>query len=324
MRHYQLTSNLNLDDSRVAIGIFDGVHLGHQSIIKSLVRDAIKVNSPTVALTFYPHPKKVLHGVSGQFYLTSPDERAELISNLGVDYVITQLFDESFSKTSAFDFMKRLHNHLDMKSLFVGEDFALGKDREGNIEVLKRIGEDLGYTVNVVSPKSLNGSVISSSMVRKALIEGDVEYARTLLGRPYHLDGKVIPGDGRGRQLGIPTANIDVWDEKLLPKVGVYACEVLFEGKILGSVTNIGVRPTFDSSSLTTRVETHILDFDRDIYGTNLRLQFLKRLRDEIRFKDVHHLVNQILQDTVTARDILKFEQEGEPQKDNEGVFGSS
>jgi riboflavin kinase/FMN adenylyltransferase len=313
-----------LDDSLIAIGIFDGVHLGHQSIIEKLVNDSKKVNSPSVVLTFFPHPKKVLHGISGQFYLSSPDERAELISDLGVDYVITQLFDESFSKTSALDFVKKLHNHLDMKSLYVGDDFALGKDREGNVEVLKRIGEDLGYTVNVVNSVSLDGLVISSSMVRKSLIDGDVEYARKLLGHPYQVDGKVIPGDGRGRKLGIPTANIDVWGEKVLPKVGVYVCEVLLDGHIFGSVTNIGVRPTFDSGSLMTRVETHILDFDRDLYGTNLRLQFLKRLRDEIRFKDVQHLVNQIIQDTRSARDFLKLEKEERLQKDNETVFRSS
>ncbi|MFN2176990.1 MAG: bifunctional riboflavin kinase/FAD synthetase [Anaerolineales bacterium] len=311
MQHFQSISDLFLEESWIAIGIFDGVHLGHQSIIRNLVTGATSAGSPSVVVTFFPHPKKVLYGISGQFYLTSPEERAELLSDLGVDYVITQLFDEKFSKTSAVAYMRKLHDHLKMKCLNIGVDFALGRDREGNIELLEKIGNDLGYSVNVVSPKSFNGLVISSSMIRNALLSGDVAYSHELLGHPYQVDGVVIPGDGRGRLLGIPTANVDVWEEKLLPKVGVYACRVLLEGSSFGAVTNIGVRPTFDSDSLATRVETHILNFDRDLYGKKLRIQFLKRLREEIRFKDVQKLIEQILCDIESTKEILKIEREG-------------
>lgn len=312
MQHYQSISDINLEDSWVAIGIFDGVHSGHQSIINYLVAGALKAGSPSVVLTFFPHPKKVLHGASGQFYLTSPTEKAELIGNLGVDYVITQLFDEKFSKTSASAFMNKLHASLKIKKLNVGIDFALGRDREGSINVLKNIGKKLGYSVNVIQPKSLNGSVISSSAIREKLLDGNVEYARELLGHPYQVDGEVIPGDGRGRLIGIPTANLDVWGEKLLPKAGVYACDVLLEGSVFGAVTNIGIRPTFESESVMTRVETHILNLDDDVYGKKLRLKFLKLLRDEIRFENIDQLVEQIFRDIESAKGIIKVEREGE------------
>jgi riboflavin kinase/FMN adenylyltransferase len=234
--------------------------------------------------------------------LTTSEERASLLGNLGVDVVITHPFDLQVAATSARDFMNNLNTKLDIEQLMVGYDFALGKDRSGDVEVLTAMGEEFGYAVTAIPPIKINGEVISSSLIRKSIFEGQVVRAAQLLGRAYRITGEVIPGDGRGRAIGIPTANLKLWNDRAVPAAGVYVCHANIQGKTLGAVTNIGIRPTFKPQSDLTWVETHILDFSENIYGQEIQLDFITRLRDEQRFPDIQTLVDQIHTDIATAR----------------------
>jgi len=310
MRYYRSLSQLHLKDTWLTIGSFDGVHLGHQALAHHIISKAHASSVPSVVLTFHPHPASVLRNRSGQYYLTTPEERANLLGDLGVDYVVTQVFDKHVARTPAFEFLEFLYKHLQMKGLCVGEDFALGRDREGDILALKAYGSNIGYSVDVLPPVKIPEGVVSSSMVRIALSEGDVEFAQRLLNRPYAIQGIVIPGDGRGRTLGIPTANLEIWEQKALPKVGVYLCTASIGGNVFGAVTNIGVRPTFDKGSLETRVETHLLDFNEDLYSRELKLNFLSRLREEKKFPNAEALINQIMMDIARGKEILKSRSE--------------
>ncbi len=306
-RHIRALEDVQLTEpSIVTIGVFDGVHLGHQRLIHRLVKEARESGRTSVVLTFFPHPDVVIKGVSGRYYLTSPEKRAERILDFGVDLVITHEFNESVRQLRAATFVEQLRRHLNMAALWVGPDFALGYKREGNVDFLRAQGEQSGFAVETVDLKMGDnpGMVISSSRIRDALLEGDVTGAAAMLGRPYALAGEVVLGDRRGCQIGFPTANIDVWAEQLLPANGVYACwAVTADGVRHPAVTNIGVRPTFDGDRLL--VEAHLLDFDADIYGQNLKLTFQQRLRDEMRFDGVDALVAQISRDVATRRAIL-------------------
>ena len=305
MQHYRSLDDVFLEDAWLAIGSFDGVHLGHQEVLKKLVRGAHATGSPAVVITFHPHPAVVLGKRQHPFYLTTPEERAALLGALGVDVVITQPFNRQVASLTALEFMTWVRDHLHLSHLIVGPDFALGRGREGNIERLSQIGEEQGYTVEVAGPVSSDGDPISSSAIRKALDEGDVERAARLLGRPYCLSGKVIHGDGRGKSLGIPTANLDVWAERAIPKNGIYVCHAHLDGLTWGAVTNIGFRPTFDNQPPSPRVEALLLDFDQDIYGQEMELSFIARLRDEVRYSSVQDLLDQIKLDIQDAREIL-------------------
>ncbi len=305
MQHYHSLNDVQLENTWVTIGSFDGVHLGHQRIIRELVDGARSEQAPTVVLTFFPHPSVVLGKWKEAKYLTSPNERADLLGELGVDIVITHPFDLQFSQTSAYDFMKTLKTRLGVKHLLVGYNFALGHGREGNVHRLKEIGEELGYDLHVIPPVKVDDQVVSSSQIRTALESGEVEKAAHLLGRPYKITGRVIQGDGRGRSMGIPTANLNLWQDRLIPKAGVYVCCAHVNGKVWGAVTNVGVRPTFHPHTTSPIVETHLLDFDEDIYNQEIPLEFLTRLRDEVRFPSVQELVQQIEQDIVQARELL-------------------
>jgi riboflavin kinase / FMN adenylyltransferase len=306
MPHINSLDQVHLKRSWLTIGSFDGVHLGHQKIIHELVTAAHADNAPAVVLTFHPHPAIVLKKRKDPFYLTTPEEKAHLLADLGVDVVVTQPFDLQLASTSAYDFIARLKTHLDLQHLMVGPDFALGRDRRGDEPRLRQLGEEFGYTLTVFSPITLDGQVVSSSKIRSALREGEVQLANHLLGRPYRIDGSVIKGDGRGKTIGIPTANLQVWSQRMLPKSGVYVCQAtLEEHSVIGAVTNVGFRPTFDNQSLTPTVEAHLLDFNHDIYGKNIYLDFLLRLRDEQRFPSIQSLVEQIQQDIAKSRKAL-------------------
>ncbi len=290
--------------SIVSIGVFDGVHLGHQRLIRRLVAEARATDRCSVVLTFFPHPDVVLKHVSGRYYLTSPEERARLLLDLGVDWVLTHPFNEEVRRIRAADFVDQMREHLKMSALWVGPDFALGYQREGDVAFLREQGAQKGFvveTVNLMLGES--GEIISSSRIREALRAGDVAQAAVWLGRPYQVSGEVVHGDHRGRTIGFPTANVDVWEEQLLPSNGVYACWAHLGDEQFMAVTNIGVRPTFDGDGLT--VEAHLLDFDRDIYGERLRLDFVRRLRGERRFSGVDALVAQIRQDVEEGRAVL-------------------
>jgi len=256
-------------------------------------------------MTFHPHPAIILGKRTPPFYLTSLAERARLLESLGVDVMVTYPFSRETANESADSFITKLLNHLSFKHLIVGYDFALGKARKGNVEYLREIGSRLGYTVDTIAPVELDGETVSSSQVRQALSEGNVRKASQILGRPSTLTGPVQYGDGRGRTIGIPTANLEVWADQVLPAVGVYACLVVANRSTWSAVTNIGYRPTFDQSRPTLRVETHLLDFSDNIYDEEIRISFVDRLRGEQRFSGIEALVAQIQIDINHARNIL-------------------
>jgi riboflavin kinase/FMN adenylyltransferase len=304
MIHARSLDEISLKQSWLTIGVFDGVHRGHQEIIRRLTSGAHAVKSPAVVVTFWPHPATVL--AAGKVRcLTTPDERAALLASLGVDAVLTYEFDKATANTSAQEFVGRLHAKLDFRHLLIGYDFALGKDREGNATRLAEIGSELGYEVEIIPALGDESGVVSSTEIRKLVATGDVAAAATLLGHPYSLHGPVVPGDRRGRDLGYPTANIDYPRDKILPLNGIYACWAWIDDQRHRAAVNVGVRPQFHPDALTPLVEAYILDLDRDLYGKDLRLDFVQRLRDEMRFPSVSALIEQIQRDVTSTREIL-------------------
>jgi len=304
MIHVHSIDEVSLQNSWLTIGVFDGVHRGHQEIIRSLVAGARQAAAPAVVVTFWPHPATVL-GRGGVRCLTTDDERATLLASLGVDVIVTHGFDTAVAGTSARDFVARLRSRLDFRHLLIGYDFALGKDREGNHTRLVEIGRDLGYDVRVVPALSDESGVISSTEIRKLVATGDVSEAAKLLGHNYGLHGPVVHGDSRGRDLGFPTANIDYPPEKILPSNGVYACRAWVDGQRYEAAINVGFRPQFHDAADAPLVEAYLLDFDRQIYGRDVRLEFIARLRDEQKFGSVPTMVEQIHRDVHLVREIL-------------------
>lgn len=306
VKHLRSLDDCYIHDAWLTIGSFDGVHLGHQEIIRQLTTGAHDHGDPAVVVTFYPHPLVVLNDRVDTFYLTTPDERAQLLGELGVDIVLTHKFDRQISNLTAWEFMVKLKTHFDFSNLWIGHDFALGRNREGNVERLKELGVEFNYMVNVLEPIEHNGLIVSSSLIRNFIREGNIDSANQLLGRLYQVGGVVIKGDGRGKSIGIPTANLDLRSEKLCPRNGVYACLVTLEGEIWPAATNIGYRPTFDGSGIKPHVETHIIGFEGDLYEKKLELHFLARLRSEQKFNNVQELVHQIEEDIQLTKGIYR------------------
>ena len=304
MQHYRSLEEVNLQTSWLTIGVFDGVHRGHQEIIKKLTTGAHTQEVPAVVLTFDPHPASVLSGHEIKC-LTLPDERADLLRQLGVDVVVTERFTRELSTVTAYDFMSRLTRQLGLKHLLIGYDFALGKGREGNAKRLTEIGSDLGYTVEVVSALSDESGVISSTEIRKLIEVGNVTEAARLLGHLYSLHGPVIHGDGRGKTINVPTANIAYSQEKMIPAKGIYACWAYLHDTRYRAAINIGTNPTFTPDKQIPNVEAYLLDLHQDIYGEDMRLEFVARLRDELKFDSVDVLVEQIWKDVAVAREVL-------------------
>jgi riboflavin kinase/FMN adenylyltransferase len=305
MQHVRRLEQLSLDGCGLTIGSFDGVHRGHQELIHTMVRDARAADMPAVVLTFFPHPSVLLRGRKPVFYITSPDEKANLLGELGVDYVITQPFSRKLSQIRAETYLDELEAHLAFRELWIGEDFALGYQREGNRHFLKAASEARGFKLHVVAPYKLGGEVISSTRVREALRSGDVARAATYLGRKFTISGTVVKGIGRGRTLGYPTANIEIWEEKAYPGPGVYACFAEVVGERWAAVTNIGVRPTFEQNHDSPTIEAHLLDFNDELYQREITLTFVDRLRDERRFSNPEALLAQIERDIQRARTML-------------------
>ena len=305
MQHHRSLNDIQFKDVWLTIGSFDGVHKGHQSIIKELTAGAQKNRVPAVVVTFYPHPVSILRGKNFRFYLNTPEEKAGILGALGVDVLITHPFNRNIANKTANQFISDLNNHLNIQHLQVGYDFAMGKNRDGDFPALQKLGQEQGFSVRQSLPIMDKSGAISSSRIRFLLGVGKVNDAAILLGRNYKIQGMVEVGDQRGRTLGFPTANLVVWDEKIIPTAGVYACRATVRGKTWGAVTNIGVRPTFEDTPVPPRVETHILDFQEDIYGENILLEFITRLRAEVRFRSIDDLVSQIQKDSEHARRVL-------------------
>jgi riboflavin kinase/FMN adenylyltransferase len=295
---------VSLQDSWLTIGVFDGVHRGHQEIIRQLIAGAHLNGAPAVLLTFSPHPARVLAGKDIPC-LTTPAERAEILASLGLDELITLPFTRETAARSAEDFIVELKTRLGLKKLLIGYDFALGKNRAGDFQRLSELGRQLDFETRAVDAIRLNGEILSSTLIRQSLLDGAVALAAEKLGRCYTLTGPIVPGDARGRTIGIPTANVEFPAEKVVPANGVYACRAWVDGQRHSAVTNIGVRPTFTSGDVATRVETHLLDYSADLYGKILRLEFVERLRGEQKFTSVEALVAQIRADISRARQIL-------------------
>jgi riboflavin kinase/FMN adenylyltransferase len=306
MRHIQTLAEANLPrPSVVTIGAFDGVHRGHQHLVGQLVAESQRSDLTPVVLTFHPLPKLVLEGFRPGFYLSTPDEKAEILGQLGVELIVTHPFNEEVRHIRAAAFVKSLLEHLKMAELWVGADFAMGYQREGNVGFLHEQANSYGFRLRVVDLMDAGGERVSSSRVRAALAEGNVAEAARLLGRPYRLSGEVVPGAQRGKKLGIPTANLAVLPERAVPQRGVYAGRVTAD-TISGipAVANIGIRPTFDGTDTTT-IEAHLLDYNGDIYGHTMRLDFIARLRDEHQFINADELVAQIKADIRQSRELL-------------------
>jgi riboflavin kinase / FMN adenylyltransferase len=304
MRHYRSLEEVNLQNSWLTVGVFDGVHRGHQEILRRLTVGARANDKPAVVLTFDPHPATILGGREIKC-LTLPEERAALLEQLGVDVVITQPFTRELSSVTAYDFMARLKHRLGLQHLLIGYDFALGKGREGNATRLTEIGSELGYSVEVVLALSDESGVISSTEIRKLIEVGNVAEAARLLGRAYSLHGPVIRGDGRGRTIDVPTANIAYSHEKMIPAKGIYACWAYLNHRKYQAAINIGTNPTFTPDKQTPNVEAHLLDFRGELYGRDLRLEFVARLRDELKYDSVEKLLEQIWKDIEMTRRIL-------------------
>jgi len=305
VQHFRSLEAVSLQKSWLTIGVFDGVHRGHQEIIRRLTAGAHAEGLPAVVLTFYPHPAIVLGGRTDFKYLTAPEEKVALLGNLGVDVVISHIFNLQLAAQTAEEFMARVMTQLGPRHLLVGYDFALGRDREGDFDRLSELGLSLGYDVQPVMPLTNEAEVISSSRIRARLAAGEVAEAAADLGRFYALSGPVVHGDGRGRKINIPTANIDVHHEKFIPANGVYACWAYVSDERYPAVTNIGIRPTFTPEVETPHVETHLLDFQRELYGQEIRLEFAARLRDEQRFPSAEALIAQINRDIARSRELL-------------------
>jgi riboflavin kinase/FMN adenylyltransferase len=292
----------------VTIGNFDGVHLGHQMLFAEVVQRAYRQHGTSVAITFDPHPLQVLRP-EGIKLISTCAQKIELITHAGIDVLVIVPFTMQFAATSAVHFVDDiLIGRIGVKELVVGYDYAFGRGRAGNIEFLRRQGQEKGFPVTVVEAHYENGMLVSSSKVRELIAEGRMADARRLLGRYYQIRGEVQIGKQRGgKEIGFPTANLHLEAEDLLPRIGVYVCQVICDGQCYGGVLNIGYNPTFGEEKLVA--ETHIFDFNKDIYGKPIKVNLLRFLRGEQKFAGVPELAAQIARDVLQAKEVLAAQQ---------------
>lgn len=302
----------------VTIGAFDGLHVGHQHLIHKLVRHAREVDSLSAVVTFHPHPRSVLRPWLGPKVLTTPGDKAALLEQMGLDILVLLSFTHAMAQTPAADFVRMLSDRLRMAELWVGKGFALGRGREGKVPALRLMGAEFGFQVHIIEPITFDGKVISSTRVRELLAEGQVAEAQRLLGRPYTLAGEVITGARRGRCLGFPTANLAVRAERAVPPNGVYAAYAAIDAERWPAVVNIGERPSFNTGQ--TAIEVHVIGYQGDLYGQDLVIGFVERLRPERRFDDICELVKQIARDVDQARQLLAADQDKVQEDDGQRV----
>ncbi len=292
----------------LTLGVFDGLHLGHQLVMRTVVERARSVEAIPTVITFDPHPRAVLHPESAPPHLQTLDQKIESFGVMGIEQSIVINFTRDFARVSAAEFLRDVvHERLHAKEVYLGRGFAFGRNREGDINLLREVSGQLGFFADEVPEVRLRGQRISSSLIRDLLAEGRVNLARRMLGRPYGVEGRVVRGAERGRTIGFPTANLHP-QNRVIPRRGVYVTATLIEGAWRRSVTNIGVRPTFESEAEPS-VETYVMDWTGDLYGDVVRVRFLHRVRDERRFASVEELKRQIDADVERARKY--FEREG-------------
>ncbi len=288
----------------LAIGVFDGVHRGHQAVISTSARHAHAENGTPLVVTFDPHPMKVLRPREAPHLLTATQHKIALIRGLGVRHLLVIKFDKEFAATEPEDFVQQLVGRSKaLHEICVGHQWSFGKNRRGNLDLLEKLGAQFNFNVVGIPPETINGVVVSSTAIRQAIETGDLAKAATMLGREYTILGTVMSGDNLGKKIGFPTANLSAHSEQFPPN-GVYFAEATLEGTLYPGVVNLGYRPTMSSGQSERVLEIHLLDFDRDIYGEDLEVRFVRYLRPEKKFENVDALVRQIQLDVKQAREL--------------------
>lgn len=295
-----------LTQSVITIGSFDGIHLGHKKLMEITRDSALKLNLPSVVLTFHPHPLKVLHPGKQVHLITTFEKKAELIKAIGIDYLIYITFTPEFASMMPENFIENvIVKKLNPVRVIVGHDFGFGIGKSGNIELLDKMGKKLDFELVVVGPVKMDNKIVSSTLIRRLVLSGRVCAVKKYLGRHYSVHGKVVTGSGRGKKLGFPTANI-IPQEELFPDDGVYATAVKIGNEFHDSVTNVGSNPTFNEE--TRRIETYIFNFDNDLYAKEIEVFFIARIRPEIKFENTGQLESRIKRDIAAAALILNKE----------------
>ena len=288
----------------LAIGVFDGVHRGHQAVISTSADHARVANGAPVVVTFDPHPEKVLRPQAAPHLLSATKHKIALIRALGVEHLLIITFDKQFAATEPEDFVAQLVNHSKpLREICVGHEWSFGKNRRGNLDLLKGLGAKSSFDVVGIPPVKINGAVVSSTAIRQAVEKGDLAKAAEMLGREYTILGTVTHGDNLGKKIGFPTANLSAHSEQFPPN-GVYAAKAWVDGELYRGVINLGVRPTVSGGKAERVLEIYLFDFDRDIYGHDVEVHFLKFLRLEKKFENLDALVQQIRQDVQQAREV--------------------
>ena len=289
----------------LTIGNFDGVHIGHRELLKKIKAECENKNLLFVVVTFIPHPQKILQPDKERFLINSYEQRRGLLEELGVNVLVEMKFTRDFSTLKAEEFLSRyLLSYSNLKDFYLGYDFAFGANKEGGHDLVHSICRPYGVDVEVQPKFEFEGKVVSSSLIREKLQSGKIDEVEDLLGRAFHLEGVVVKGEGRGKKIGFPTANIQVSQDLIIPQKGVYVTRTIYKGMTYNSVTNIGNNPTFNEM-IQLHIETHLFDFNTDIYGEVLEIQFLHKLRDEKKFSTVNELINQIKTDVEKAKNFL-------------------
>ncbi len=301
----ELITKYQEESIEVTIGNFDGVHMGHREFLSRIHFDCKLANAKFVVVTFVPHPSQIIKAQTG-FLLNTFIERRELLAQCGVDYLLELDFTRDFSSLSPEDFFKRhIFIYSNIQKIFLGHDFSFGANKSGDYKLAKNLCENENISLILQEEFRCDNESISSSIVRAELSNGNIEKANLFLSRPYFLSGRVIKGQGRGKQIGFPTANLDYDKDLLIPQLGVYVTRTTILGMTYNSVTNIGINPTFNMG-IIINVETHLLDFSRDIYGEEVRVVFLRKLRNEKKFTSVNELIDQISLDIKSTKDYFK------------------
>jgi len=299
----ELASIAPKEETLLTIGVFDGVHAGHRYLLEKLQQQAAEKNLLSGVVTFNPHPQSVLHPHNQLLWLNDVEDRIRSLKELGMNIVAVLTFTPKVAQLSAKEFMSLVKKQLRMRGIMVGPDFALGRGKEGNINLLRTLGREMKFSVEVIPPFTINGEVVSSTLIRRALVQGDMRKVERLMGRHFYLRGKVTTSDKRGRVLGFPTANLDIKPQQALPGNGIYATITQVDGKRFPSATNIGIRPTFGEGEKT--VETHLLNYKGDLYSKEVMVEFVQKLRDEQRFASAEELKTQIGKDIREAEIVL-------------------
>lgn len=291
-----------LKNPAITIGNFDGVHTGHQALFRKVKEWAQKLDGQSVVMTFHPHPLEVLFPGKPLSFITSHEQKLDLIADFGIDATIVVPFSKDFSQISAREFVEDLLvGSIGVKAVVVGYDYRFGRNREGDISFLRQLGEEHGFQVDTVPGIRMDDMVVSSTAIRKMIVEGNISKANQLLGRLFEVSGTIIPGRKRGAGLGFPTANIRM-PAQTPPRTGVYVVEAEIDGNTYGGAANLGYNPTFGDVDLS--LEVHLFDFNQDVYGKPISVRFIDRLRDEKRFSGPQDLIDQIRKDVETARKI--------------------